>query len=200
MIVKEKLSTARENEKNERYPYHSKQETKKENPSKEKNVSLEERHAFSEGKGMNTSRRKMPPRFIVHLPISPGQKWYMVQHLRPLYVRAHINGKPVSKVLVDNGLIVIVMPLRMLGALGRGVGDLIETQVSVLAFIGQISKTLGVLLIDITVGSKISLSSFFVINSIAKNNALLERDLIHTNWCALSSIHQFLLFRKGDEE
>ena len=51
----------------------------------------------------------------------------MTRYIRSLYVRAHFNGKPVPKVLVDNGSTVNVMPLRMLKALGRGVGDLIET-------------------------------------------------------------------------
>ena len=67
----------------------------------------------------------------------------MTRHKRPLYVRAHFNGKPVSKVLVDNGLAVNVMPLRMLGVLEKGIGDLIETKESVSSFIGEISKTLG---------------------------------------------------------
>ena len=88
----------------------------------------------------------------------------MTRHLRPLYVRAHFNGKPVFKVLVDNRSIVNVIPLRMLRALGRGIGDLIETEVFVLAFTREISKTLGILPIDITVGIKTSLSTFFVIN------------------------------------
>ena len=48
-------------------------------------------------------------------------------------------------------------------------------------------------------GSKTSLSAFFVINSTINYNALLERDWIYANWCVLSSIHQFLLFWKGDE-
>ena len=51
----------------------------------------------------------------------------MTRHIRPLYVRAHFNGKPMSKVLVDNGLAFNVMPLKILRALGRGIGDLIET-------------------------------------------------------------------------
>ena len=51
----------------------------------------------------------------------------MTRHIRPLYVRAHLNGKPLSKVLVDNGSTINVIPLRMLRALGRGIGDLIET-------------------------------------------------------------------------
>ena len=29
---------------------------------------------------MNISRRKIPPRFVVPSPISPGQKWHVVQH------------------------------------------------------------------------------------------------------------------------
>ena len=45
----------------------------------------------------------------------------MTRLIRPLYVRAHFNGKPVSKVLVDNGSSINVMSLRMLRALGRNI-------------------------------------------------------------------------------
>ena len=89
----------------------------------------------------------------------------MTRHIRPLYVRAHFNGKPLSKVLVDNGSVVNVMPLRMLRALGRGIGDLIETEVFVSDFTREISKTLVILPINITVGSKTSLSALCMINS-----------------------------------
>ena len=82
---------------------------------------------------------------------------------------------------MDNGSTFNVMPLRMLRTLGRSIGDLIETKVFVSAFTGEISKTLSVLPIDITVGSKTSLSAFFVINSTANYNVLLERDWIHVN-------------------
>ena len=49
------------------------------------------------------------------------------RHIKILYVKAHFNGKPVSNVLVDNGSGVNVMSLRMLRALGRGIGNLIKT-------------------------------------------------------------------------
>ena len=68
LVVKGKVSVTREKEKNGRYPYHSKQEIKKEKPFKEKNDPLKERHTFPKGKGENTSKRKIPPRFIV-LPL-----------------------------------------------------------------------------------------------------------------------------------
>ena len=48
LAVKGKVSTTGEKEKNGRYPYHSKQEIKKEKPLKEKNVPPKERHTFLE--------------------------------------------------------------------------------------------------------------------------------------------------------
>ena len=128
----------------------------------------------------------------------------MTRHIEPLYVKAQFNGKPVSKVLVDNGSAINVMPLRMLRTLGKGIGDLIEIDVYVSAFIGEISKTLSVLPIDITIGSMISLSTFFVINSTINYNTLLGRDWINVNWCVSPPppplpLHQLLLFWKGDD-
>ena len=71
MVVKGKVSTVTENEKNEKYPYHSKHEIKKKKPFKEKNVPLKESHTFLEGKGRNTLKRKIPPRFVVSPLVPP---------------------------------------------------------------------------------------------------------------------------------
>ena len=84
----------------------------------------------------------------------------MTRHIKPLYVRSHLSGRSVSKVLIDNGSTVNVMSLRMLRALGRSINDLIETKVVVSAFTGEVSNTLGILPIDITIGSKTALFSF----------------------------------------
>lgn len=67
----------------------------------------------------------------------------MTRHIRPLYVSAHLNRKLVSKVLMDNGSAVNVMPFGMLKVVGRSVDDLIETEVAILGIIREISKTLG---------------------------------------------------------
>ena len=58
----------------------------------------------------------------------------ITRHIKPLYVRAHLNGKLVSKVLIDNESTVNVMSLRMLRALGRSV---IETWVAMSTFTGK---------------------------------------------------------------
>ena len=80
LTIKGKVSTTREKEKNGRYSYHSKQEIKKEKPFKENNVPPKERHTRPEGKGKNTSRRKIPSRFVVFSPVPHEQKWHAVQH------------------------------------------------------------------------------------------------------------------------
>ena len=63
------------------------------------------------------------------------------------------------------------------------ISNLIEIEVVVSTFTREVSKTLRILPIDITIGSKTTLSAFFVINSTANYNILLGRDWIHANWC-----------------
>ena len=48
----------------------------------------------------------------------------MTRHIRPLYVKAHFNGKSMSKVLVDNGSAVNVMSLRIVETKRRRVGGM----------------------------------------------------------------------------
>ena len=38
----------------------------------------------------------------------PSEK--MSQHLKPLYIKAHVDGLPVDRILVDRGLAINVMP------------------------------------------------------------------------------------------
>ena len=104
-----------------------------------------------------------------------------------------------SKFLVGNGSTINMMPLRMLRALESNIDDLIETEVSLLTFIREISKNIGALPIGITISSKISLYAFFVVDYTANYNILLGRYKFHTNWCVPSCLHQFFFFWKGDE-
>ena len=94
----------------------------------------------------------------------------ITRHINPLYVRVHLNCRPLSKVLIDNGSMVNVMSLRMLRAMVMGISDIITTKVVVSAFTGEVSKTMRILPIDITIGNKASLFAFFVIDSTANHN------------------------------
>ena len=95
-------------------------------------VEVEKEHSLAEEKHskrvvtMDSSESSKAQKVILEKPIIE-----MTKYIRLFYVSAHFNGKPVSKVLLDNGSTVNVMPLRMLRVLGRGVDDLIETEVFV---------------------------------------------------------------------
>jgi len=43
----------------------------------------------------------------------------MIKHLKPIYVRAQINGKTLLRVFVDEGAILNIMPLTILKKVGR---------------------------------------------------------------------------------
>jgi hypothetical protein len=122
----------------------------------------------------------------------------MCQYLKPLYIKAHMDGKPVNRVLVDNGAVVNILPTSMLRKLLKIENDLIAMDVSVSGFVGGATKTKGVIPIEVKVGSKVATVAFFVVNTDSAYNALLGRDWIHSNWVVPSSLHQVLVFWKDD--
>ena len=105
----------------------------------------------------------------------------MCQHLKPLYIKAHMDGRPVNRVLVDNGVAVNILPTSMLRKLFKTESDLIATYVSISGFAGRATKTKGVIPIEVKVGSKVAIVAFFVVNTDSAYNALLGRDWIHSN-------------------
>ena len=139
-------------------------------------------------------RPDQPKRVILEKP-----SLEMNKHIKPLYIKAHLNNKPFSRILVDNGSAINVIPLRLLNALGKSEEDLISTDITISAFTGEFIEVSGVLPIEITIGSKWSLTAFFVVESSASYNILLGRDWIHDNWYVPSSLHQFLLFWKDND-
>lgn len=124
----------------------------------------------------------------------------MTKHLRPLYIRAHIDGKPVSRVLVDNGAAVNIQQLRMVRRLSKSEQDFLPSEVSVTSFDGGVAQTKGIIPVDLTVGNTTKVSAFFVVDGTVAYNALLGRDWIHSNWCIPSSLHQFLVFWNDKNE
>jgi hypothetical protein len=65
------------------------------------------------------------------------------QHLKALYVKGLVDGKPMSKMLVDGGASVNLMPYTTFHKLGKGLEDLIETDMMLKDFGGNASKARG---------------------------------------------------------
>ena len=49
------------------------------------------------------------------------------RHLKALYVKGFVDGKPMSKMLVDGGASINLIPYTIFRRLGKGPKDLIET-------------------------------------------------------------------------
>jgi hypothetical protein len=85
------------------------------------------------------------------------------QHLNPLYVRGHIDGRPISRIIDDGGVVVNLMSYSMFKKLGREDDELIQTNLT-LNGVGDIPmKSRGVISMELTVGSKSFAIAFFVI-------------------------------------
>ena len=65
------------------------------------------------------------------------------RHLKALYVKGLVDGKPMDKMLVEVGASVNLMPYTTFCKLGKGLGDLIETNMMLKDFGGNASKTRG---------------------------------------------------------
>jgi hypothetical protein len=98
------------------------------------------------------------------------------QHMRPLYLRGYVNGKPLTKMFVDDGAAVNVMPYTTFRKLGMGLGDLTPTSIVLNDFAGNPSDTKCSVHVDLMIGSKTLLTTFFVIKGKGAYSLLLERD------------------------
>jgi hypothetical protein len=87
------------------------------------------------------------------------------RHMRPLYLRGYVNRKPLTKMFVDGGATVNVMPYTTFRKLGMGPGDLMPTSIVLNDFAGNPSDTKGCVHVDLMIGSKTLLTTFFVLKA-----------------------------------
>ncbi|KAM2824370.1 hypothetical protein COP1_034289 [Malus domestica] len=127
-------------------------------------------------------------------PRSPSAN---LHHLKPLYVTAHIEGYPVSKVFVDCGATVNIMPMNIMKALRRSNDELIPSGITMSSFVGDKSQTKGVIPLTVNIAGRIHMTAFFMVDSKTEYNALLGRDWIHQTSCIPSSLYQVLVFWDG---
>ena len=64
-------------------------------------------------------------------------------HLKALYMKGFVDRKSMNKMLVDRGASVNLMPYTTFRKLGKGPGDLLETDMMLRDFGGNTSKTPG---------------------------------------------------------
>jgi len=76
------------------------------------------------------------------------------QHLKALYVRGRVDGQPMSKILIDGGVSINIMPYAVYQKLGKGDQDLTKTDMMLIDFEGNVSPVKGATCVEWTIGSK----------------------------------------------
>ncbi|KAM1829653.1 hypothetical protein ACFX14_022432 [Malus domestica] len=71
----------------------------------------------------------------------PHSSLVNLQHLKSLYVMAHIEGYPISKIIVDYGMTVNIMPIFVTKAFQRSNDKLIPSGITMSSFVGDKSQT-----------------------------------------------------------
>ena len=102
-----------------------------------------------------------------------------VTHLKPLYLRGHINGSPLTRMLVDGGAVVNLMPYSVFRKLGLPDDELIKTNMVLNGFEGkERTEAKGVIYVEFIVGSKTLATAFFVSEVQGNYNVILGRDWV----------------------
>jgi hypothetical protein len=104
-----------------------------------------------------------------------------------------------TKMLVDGGTAVNLMPYMTYRKLGKGPEDLFKTDMTLKDFVGNGSQARGVLNVGLTIGSKTLPTTFFVIDGKGSYSLLFGHDWIHSNYCVPSTMHQCLIQWQGDD-
>jgi hypothetical protein len=86
------------------------------------------------------------------------------RHLKALYLKGFVDGKPMGRMLVDVGASVNLIPYTTFRKLGKGPENLIKTNMKLIDFVGNLSNTRGAINVELTIESKTLLTIFFVID------------------------------------
>ena len=86
-----------------------------------------------------------------------------VNHVKPLYVRGHIDGRPISRMLVDGGAVVNVMPYELFRKLGKVDDELVKINMTLAGVGGENPiEAKGIASMELTIGSKTIATAFFI--------------------------------------
>jgi hypothetical protein len=120
--------------------------------------------------------------------------------LKPLYIRGHLDGMPISWMLIDGGARINLMPYSFFKKMGKSDKELIKTNMTINDISGgDPIGAKGVASMELTVGSKTLATAFFIAKVQGNYSVILGRDWIHANRCIPSTLHQFLIQWVGDD-
>lgn len=114
-------------------------------------------------------------------------------HLKPLFITRKIEDVPINKILVDCGAMVNLMPHHMLRKIGKYDTDAKPHNMVLSNYEGKVGTTLGVIQVELTVGTVTRSTMFMIIETNANYNLLLGCKWIHGVGVVPSSMHQRII-------
>nr|ABA97489.1 retrotransposon protein, putative, unclassified [Oryza sativa Japonica Group] len=97
------------------------------------------------------------------------------RHMKPLYLKGHVDGKPVSRMLVDGGAAMNLMPYSLFKKLGREDDELKKTNMILNGFNGEPTEAKGIFSAELTVGNKTLPTAFFIVDVQEANLEWLQK-------------------------
>ena len=113
-----------------------------------------------------------------------------VDHCKPLYLMATINGVQVRRVLVDTGASLNLIALSTLEAVGLTGRRILGAPMEITGFGGSIKSTEGYVQLALMVGPIVTLTRFHMINSEVSYHMLLECPWLQTHRLIPFMYHQ----------
>ncbi|XP_043692935.1 uncharacterized protein LOC122643375 [Telopea speciosissima] len=128
--------------------------------------------------------------FFSEEDLPPGGK----NHNRALYIIVECNKNQVPQVLIDNGSVLNVMPLKAARCMGMSLDKMKSSSQTIRAYDNSRREVMGILTTNVKIGPACFTIDFQVIDVQASFNMLLGRPWLHSKGALASSLHQKLKF------
>ncbi|XP_050916149.1 uncharacterized protein LOC127131264 [Lathyrus oleraceus] len=114
----------------------------------------------------------------------------MKSHIKPLFITGKVEDVPINKILVDCSATVNLILHHMLRKIGKYDTDAKPYNMVLTNYEGKVGSTLGVIQVELTVGTVTRSIMFMIVETKANYNMLLGRECIHGVGVVPSSMHQ----------
>lgn len=120
--------------------------------------------------------------------LQPG----LIKHNRPLFISGYLNGLEITRIMIDGGSAVNLLPLRMLKRLGIAIHRLAPSNllIQVQGFHQSRQRSPGIVRLELKIEEWEDTIPLYVIDAETSNNVLLGQPWIHDNCVVPSTYHQ----------
>ncbi|KAM1787732.1 hypothetical protein ACFX11_038097 [Malus domestica] len=96
--------------------------------------------------------KREPERVYIDIMVFSHPSLTLDNHLKPIYVTAHMKGMPFKRAFIDGGAAVNVLPFKQMKMVCRREEDLVPMDLTVSSFFGAITRTHGILPFKVDLG------------------------------------------------